>query len=569
MWLKYEQWIVGLANLLILGAVMVAAGRPFTYPLDDTYIQMAIARTWGDSGVWGIDRLDPAAASSSPLFVLVLAAVHLLWGARTGFELVPLAINAAVMIGCVLAWDAILDAASAAEGARSRPTPRFRSLMRVGMLMALSAATPLFVTAIIGMEHTPQVLAYSLFTYHGSRAVADRQACPDRTIIRLAIAACAVAALRYEAVLIIGPLCLVAVINGRLRLAAALALGAAVPMAAFGLAWVADGGWPVPNSILMKLMLHDQDGQHVIQFFPAAWTLFGIMTITAGLVALRAHRRWWGLGLGSLRHDWGLVLGGIALCCAAAQVVLGMAGWLYRYEAAAIALNMLAAFVILLQDHRLRVQALVLLALVAVASYRTADAVTLATAAPHDRRWEHVEPAAFVARFYGTSPVIVNDIGVMAWLAPQARVLDLAGLANNDIARQRLSPSGLSWQAVDDWTRRTGAPLAVIQICWDPIAHVLPDGWRIVALWVGPRNVLFGDRVVGIFATSQAEAAPLAANLRRYETTGGRLVYFDDLPQSYHMAFMRKLRQTGCSAVKDLATAAQRWRVQAPGPGAR
>ena len=41
------------------------------YPLDDSYIHLALARTLATSGVWGIDAQHPAAASSSPLWTVL------------------------------------------------------------------------------------------------------------------------------------------------------------------------------------------------------------------------------------------------------------------------------------------------------------------------------------------------------------------------------------------------------------------------------------------------------------------------------------------------------------------
>src|ERR1700761_3174954 len=95
-----------LAGLALCGlyiaavAPMVAlAGRPFGYPLDDTYIHMAVVRTLATSGVWGVGAGMPAAASSSPLWTVMLAGAYLLHPGDAFFY-VSLALNA--MAGCGL-----------------------------------------------------------------------------------------------------------------------------------------------------------------------------------------------------------------------------------------------------------------------------------------------------------------------------------------------------------------------------------------------------------------------------------------------------------------------------------
>ncbi|WP_044563052.1 hypothetical protein [Azospirillum sp. B4] len=557
-------------NITILLALILASGRPFAYPLDDAYIQMSVARTLHDSGTWGIDRLDPAAASSSPFYVLLLAVAYTLAGKLAAFEWVPLVINALAMVGSLLVWDRILDDAAAMAPAAARPSAR----LRFALLMAPAVATPLAVMTLIGMEHTLQCLTDVALAYHGGKAVASRRAQSWQDALLLFIAAYLAVGIRYESVLVVGPLAGVALLNRRFTYAAALILGAVLPIASFGLLWLQDGGWLVPNSIVMKLILHDQNGRHVIQNLPGSLTLAGAMAVNAGLAAVRLRRRWRALDAGGTRagrlrallaigqRDWVTVFAATALASAGAQLLAGAAGWLYRYEAAVLSLNLVSALVLLILDHKPRVRALVLAGLGLMLAYRAGDAIYLATAAPADRRWEHVEPAKFVRQFYPDSPIVVNDIGAVAWYSPASRVLDLAGLANNDIARLRLSPAGLDWQAVDAWTRAAGAPLAIIQICWDPIAEVIPDTWRLVALWAGPDNVLFGDKAIGIFATSQDQLAPLKRNLARYPKPPGiRMYYFDDMPEGYQVSFIQQVREHHCQVIPSLANAIQQWRT--------
>ena len=60
-------------GLLFVATRISAIKDHVTYPLDDTYIHMAIARNVAQSGTWGINAGEFAPASSSPLWTVILA----------------------------------------------------------------------------------------------------------------------------------------------------------------------------------------------------------------------------------------------------------------------------------------------------------------------------------------------------------------------------------------------------------------------------------------------------------------------------------------------------------------
>ena len=56
--LSAAEWLLG----------MYLADGAFTYPLDDAYIHLALARNIAENGTWGIEKGVPVFASSSPLY---------------------------------------------------------------------------------------------------------------------------------------------------------------------------------------------------------------------------------------------------------------------------------------------------------------------------------------------------------------------------------------------------------------------------------------------------------------------------------------------------------------------
>ena len=81
-------WVLCAGILCLLTAAITLtvwhrSGGHWSYPLDDTYIHMALARNLAFYHNWGINHQDFGAASSSPLYTLLLAilfkvfAIHL------------------------------------------------------------------------------------------------------------------------------------------------------------------------------------------------------------------------------------------------------------------------------------------------------------------------------------------------------------------------------------------------------------------------------------------------------------------------------------------------------------
>src|SRR5690606_29085030 len=97
-----------LAALVAAPVLVLAVALPLTaardtdglifYPLDDTYIHMALARHRIESGIWGINPDEFAFASSSPLWTFLLALAFRILGIHVWL---PLALNVLLGAGCV------------------------------------------------------------------------------------------------------------------------------------------------------------------------------------------------------------------------------------------------------------------------------------------------------------------------------------------------------------------------------------------------------------------------------------------------------------------------------------
>ena len=153
-------------------AMRRATGGALVYPLDDTYIQMAIAKTLAAHGAWGVTRFEFSGAGSSLLWPLLLAGLDRLTG--QGARL-PLIANTLA---------AILLLAIAYAGVRRHGASRAGQAL-AGALVIVAA--PLPALALVGMEHTLQGAAALALGLAGASFCAAPPARDRRDVAAIAL----------------------------------------------------------------------------------------------------------------------------------------------------------------------------------------------------------------------------------------------------------------------------------------------------------------------------------------------------------------------------------------------
>ncbi len=481
-----------LLYLLACAALVRVHAGVVVYPLDDSYIHMALGRTLATSGVWGVQPSDWSAASSSPLYTVMLAGLSLLWPTSLlDFSFAPLLLNMAVGV-----------------------TLLYRLRRSLGAAALLFLAGPLVPLTLLGMEHLLHILLVLPLATLGVAALSQ----PRPRYAALALLTIAAVSCRYESLVVTLMLCGFSLLRRRWILAALFPLASALPLCACGALWMAHGGWFEPNSLLLKAPLPHGSLRLVAagilntlhlnfyrKSYPSAVTLIAITTITAlhTLGALAASRS------SGRQLTPAVLLGILAVVSSAAQYCFGSVGWLYRYEAWLLMLNAVACLALLPGRAMIAVLALVLLPR---AYLDTRDTQT----APTDRLYQHFAAADFVATFYPHRTVAVNDLGIMAWFS-HATVLDVFGLGSNEPVAMRRAHD-YDADAVARWTARRHVAVAILEPCWSEIARITPASWSLVETWQFPRNTVFYDRTVGFYAPTPDGAAILRRDLAAYRT---------------------------------------------------
>jgi hypothetical protein len=524
-------------------ALIAAAGAPFAYPLDDSYIQLAMTRTLAMAGVWGIEPSTSAAASSTPLWIVLLAAVYKIWPTRwiEGFLYFPLALDAVFSVAVIYYWNRLLAHVP----------------WREAWLLLLWLAIPLSALTIIGMEHPAHILLVLMLAHLGAQMLASDRPPTGTQLVELGVVTLLAVGIRYESLFVAAPLMGLALLRRRPRTLAVLAIAGAAPVLAFGAYWIGHGGWLLPNSLMLKGI---QPGEtkgvgsfvdSVLHNFvanlhstPSGKTVIALGLIAAGLALAQWRRR-------RTIWDYRLIFAFVSLVASGIEFAIAALGWLYRYEAWLIAL--LGVSSILLADalfaKRRGLLALVFGVLLVAVLPRAVIDNKETVEAVNDRRLEHVLISQFIHDNYRGRSIALNDIGVAAYDG-DAEIFDISGLGDNDPVRMFRQPGGYTAADVERLANAKHAEIAVLQLCWEVVERRLPRDWRLIGFWYEPRNVVFGSHDVGFYAITPGSDARLEAALKSFKVPPSIEVVYPG-PRPYDEAFKALVRK-GCPKGENL-----------------
>lgn len=490
-----------LASALLLGLTLAAAlvavratGGELVLPLDDSYIHLAMARTLAEHGVWGVQPGAFGSASSSPLWVLLLAGV----GAVAGWgPVVALVLDALGVVALVWIVDRVLGAA---EGGTGR---RVALLVAVGVLCAVPAV------AFTGSEHVLHAAAFLGLLWMALRGIeADRQGVSP---VALAVVAAVATGLRFETLFGVAALLALALARRAWRVGAALLAGAATPVVAHALLALPRGGGWLPNPLLVKGARPDlstwpaalQTLERVPRLLarPEAWHLTALLLALAVLALPVA-------GVEEARGRLERRMCAVVAVTLLLHVQLAALGSFYRYEMyllvagwTAVAARLTGAEASAALGRGVARRAATVAALVVLTgltALRGGEALGNLPRASRNVREQQMQTARFVRWRRSPHAVAVHDLGAVSFFGGTA-VVDLVGLADDEVARD-LAAGRPGPRALAALLARRDADLLVAYEEWLARWGGVPTGWTAVERWEIRDNLVCAGPIVTFFA---------------------------------------------------------------------
>jgi hypothetical protein len=489
-----------------------AAGGHWAYPLDDTYIHMAVAKHFAQDGVWGLTAAA-GSSTSSPLWTFLLSGLFKLFGVR---EALPLIL--AALFGTALVW-------AGYTWLRRQVTSPGAIFAWLGLALA---AAPLPALTLTGMEHGLHALLTLGLLAGASRILAD-PASSGRASVGLLCLAPFLILTRYEGLFLLLLLCALFLAHKKNALSLGLALLGLLPMAAYGWWSVSRGWFFLPSAVLLKgnfpapTWLGYAQALAGLAAWKRLWASPALGLLFAGLgmgvLALRAGNRRW------TETQWfAVMLMGLLL----AHAQFAGLGWFYRYEAYLVFTGVLGAGALLaaclpgekfwlgLRTHLpAGVLALLLAAsLLAPFAARGARAWRDAPRASANIYRQQVQMGIFLRDYYAGQPVVVNDCGAVSFLS-EAKITDIWGIGSREAAALKWEHR-YSAQAVGALAQAAQAQVALVYEPWLRENGGVPAGWEKIETWTIPDNVVCGDATVSIYSLNPVFRESLRGRLRAF-----------------------------------------------------
>ncbi len=483
----------------------------WVYTLDDAYIHLAMARNFALHGVWGVSPDVFASCSSSPLWTLLLSLLFKIIGVR---DWLPGILN----ILCTLLSLFVVDRTLTDSGVKGR--------LRVCAGVLIFFLVPFTVIASTGMEHCLHVLLTLVFL---RAALAEFCAAESGGWMRAAVlGGCAflMTATRFEALFVAAPVVAILVLKGSWRTGAVLGLSAVLPVMLYGGYSLAQGGFFLPNSLVLKGRFPTGGvGGYVLQLF-SVYVRVSLENVHVHIICLlllttACYRR--------IPEKIRLLALAIVVACVG-HLTFGECGRFFRYEAYLMASGLLllaAAWLPILQEARglkgisvfygtegwllsARVGLLIFLAVpLCLRGLWATSRVVRASANIYQQQWQMARICASVD--LAGSSIAINDLGLMAYRSG-ARLVDLWGLGTPEVARLKVAKR-YDKQAIADLLVRQRVGYVMVFDQWFAKGRNLPEDLILVARLKNSKNIVCLQDTVMIYATGLAEANKLREHL--------------------------------------------------------
>ncbi len=488
-----------------------------SYPLDDTYIHMSIAKNLAQNNTWGINAQQFSAASSSILYSLLLAVLIKIFSANI---LIPFILNAVVAIILLIVIQKRLQKENVGFTAQ------------LIILLLVIFFTPMPALVISGMEHTLQCLFSFLFLFNFYDWWNDAKTNQTKKLpLSMYINGVLVCAIRYEGMFLVAIVCCILLFNKKIIAAFALGFISLLPIIIFGLYSVSKGSYFFPNSVLLKATPVEASSSGAVSFISNI-LIDKLTFFKTGITALATQKLLLILPLTYLlfkrfladKSAYAQILL-VLTACTLLQLSFASTGWFYRYEAYLILCSVIIISLVILKYAKPAISsaqkkiypAIILVAFILIFPLllRSAAAFSKAKQACINIYEQQNQMGNFIKKYYNNDVVAVNDIGAVSYFK-QNGVFDLWGLADIDVAKSKRN--NYSTPAfLYNLANSKNVKLAVVYDSW--FDSSLLNKWQKVATWQIKNNVICGDSIVSFYAVKNNFLPALKANLESYQAS--------------------------------------------------
>lgn len=461
----------------------------YPYPLDDSYIHLAISKSLAEKGSLSIDPARFDFSTSSPLFTMMLAGVFLISSPSVWWPMV-LGVGSGLCLLFLV----------------YRHLNSIQLQQKDGWTWLIFLLTPMPLLMLMGMEHSIQLLVCFLWIMYWLEILRTEKTVGALFILLTMM----LVTIRYEGLFLVAAACLWWFVHKNWKNALLLGITSAATISTIGLLSVNAGGTFLPLSLLMK-GYHPEMNLGSLLFFVQQTLekvyehpfIFSVLTVSA--VGM-----WMGRSLPLRLRAFSFLLQGTSWL----HVLLAEIGG-YRYEAYLVFLHLLL-LIELLQFNNVRLSYKTLFAgiwLLIPLFIRSAFFSINYPLAVQNIYHQSVQVGEFIRTYYPDTPIAIQDIGVATWLC-DFPLTDLAGIADGEV-NQLFRNQTISPETIRPILEKRKVELAIIQQGW--MGWVIPEEWKAAGSWTIQDHLIIALPEVFFWAGNEEVYDKLVQNLKAYQ----------------------------------------------------
>lgn len=463
----------------------------YTYPLDDTYIHMSIAKNFSLYGTWGITKYEFTSTTSSLTWPFLLSLNYDIFGVN---DKSPFILNFIFSIVTIFVVYSILL------------NNFFSKKYILSALLVFMLVTPLPALTFLGMEHILHLLLTIVFVFLAI-SILESEKSNLLKVLSLILISSLLSATRYEGGFTILAVSILFLLKKRIKEVLLIGFAAILPLLVYGFISLYKGWWFLPNSVVLKASASFFEKFH-------AWnsTVPILLILIYGLLVYFYRFKKFGF------FEKTQTLLFILLTNIILQLLLASLNWFFRYEAYLIGLG-IVIFSFIIKEFNFHVTRTLAGTLILFLPFipRALMSLEKTPRACNDIYQQQYQMSQFIHKYYSGrgACIVLNDIGATTFYN-DIRCLDMGGLGSKEIA-SGIIKNTYTTELIDYLAKRENALVAMIYDHWFVGDRHAPNQWIRLGQWITPATVIAGSDTVSIYATNPDEKTNLLNNLKDFE----------------------------------------------------
>lgn len=436
--------------------------KGIVYPLDDVYIHLTMAKNLLQNASWGLFPNQNIAASSSPLYTLILAPFTI---SSNLAMYAPLILNCFISIGLLFLLRSTL--------LRLQLSTPIRTILGILFILII----PLPSLTVMGMEHLLHSLFVVAIVFVLSNGTNKQWILPILTALSLF--------LRLETAFVLLGIGIWCLFEKKWNILLQISIGFVIGIGMYFLLSIIFSISIIPNTILLKTILNEQT--FLSSTFQKVWNsklllFLSILSVIILGVQWKQSKLFLIVSITSISH-----------------LVFARQGWFFRYETYIIVLFFVMFILEFFKDDTQRKKLITLLfgltflLICTKRAFLSMSTTHLASKNIYDQQFQ----TALIIKLLPTeTKLAVNDIGVVAYYNNDKEIIDLYGIATKEIFSMKRNNT-FSSEQIRQYLTSQNIELLAVYTSWFE-TEMFADFRKIRATTL-QNNVVCGDTVVSFF----------------------------------------------------------------------